>query len=231
MSQLKILIVDDEKEIADLVEIHLSNEDYEVFKLYDGTKALETLKNNGISLAILDIMMPGINGLELCRKIREDYNIPIIILSAKSEDMDKIMGLSGGADDYVTKPFNPIELVARVKAQLRRFIKLNPDNNHNNESENLIEYKGLIIDKAEHTVTLYDKKIELTKREFDILFLLAGSPKKVFNSEELFEAIWKEKYYTASNNTVMVHIMHLRKKMGAGNKFIKTVWGVGYKFE
>ena len=232
MPQLQILIVDDEKEIADLVEIHLLNENYKVFKLYDSANVLDTLKDNDISLAILDIMMPGTDGLELCRKIREQYNIPIIILSAKSQDMDKIIGLSTGADDYITKPFNPIELIARVKAQLRRYIKLNPDNI--DADKNRIEHRGLTIDKDSHTVTLYNKKIILTRREFDILFLLAGNPNKVFNSEELFEAIWKERYYGSSNNTVMVHIMHLRKKLSddtGNNKFIKTVWGVGYKIE
>ena len=212
------------------------NENYKVSKLYDSAKVLDTLKTHDISLAILDIMMPGIDGLELCQKIRAEYNIPIIMLSAKSQDMDKIIGLSNGADDYVTKPFNPIELIARVKAQLRRYIKLNPDSNKNDTdiSSGIIEHKGLIIDKDSHTVTLYDRQINLTRREFDILYLLACSPGKVFDSEDIFRSVWKEQYYEASNNTIMVHIMHLRSKLGDSskdNKFIKTVWGVGYKFE
>ena len=236
MHPIQILVVDDEKEIADLIEIHLLNENYKVSKLYDSAKVLDTLKTHDISLAILDIMMPGIDGLELCQKIRAEYNIPIIMLSAKSQDMDKIIGLSNGADDYVTKPFNPIELIARVKAQLRRYIKLNPDSNKNDTdiSSGIIEHKGLIIDKDSHTVTLYDRQINLTRREFDILYLLACSPGKVFDSEDIFRSVWKEQYYEASNNTIMVHIMHLRSKLGDSskdNKFIKTVWGVGYKFE
>jgi DNA-binding response OmpR family regulator len=236
MTPLQILIVDDEKEIADLIEIHLLNENYKVYKLYESTKVLDTLKDNDISLAILDIMMPGIDGLELCQRIRAEYNIPIIMLSAKSQDMDKIIGLSNGADDYIAKPFNPIELIARVKAQLRRYIKLNPDSNKNEQDANAptIEHNGLIINKESHTVTLYGKRINLTRREFDILYLLACNPGKVFNSEDIFKSVWKEKYYEASNNTIMVHIMHLRSKMedsSKSRKFIKTVWGVGYKFE
>ena len=236
MHPIQILVVDDEKEIADLIEIHLLNENYKVSKLYDSAKVLDTLKAHDISLAILDIMMPGIDGLELCQKIRAEYNIPIIMLSAKSQDMDKIIGLSNGADDYVTKPFNPIELIARVKAQLRRYIKLNPDSNKNDTdiSPGIIEHNGLIIDKDSHTVTLYDRQINLTRREFDILYLLACSPGKVFDSEDIFRSVWKEQYYEASNNTIMVHIMHLRSKLGDSskdNKLIKTVWGVGYKFE
>lgn len=235
MSNIKILVVDDEKEIADLVEIYLTNENYQVIKTYDGTEVLEILKGNDISLVILDIMMPKIDGLTLCRLIREKYNIPIIMLSAKSMDMDKVLGLSNGADDYITKPFNPIELIARVKAQLRRFIKLNPKVMQQEIKDNsLIELNGLIVDKNRYRVTLYDEEITLTPREFEILYLLALTPNKVFSSEEIFENVWKDKYYEASNNTVMVHIRHLRKKLGDNSrnpKFIKTVWGVGYKIE
>lgn len=233
MSNLRILVVDDEKEITDLLEIYLTNENYDVIKLYDGTEVLETLERNDISLAILDIMMPKIDGLSICRLIREKYNIPIIMLSAKSMDMDKVIGLANGADDYIVKPFNPIELIARVKAQLRRFFLLNPNMGQREEEKNdLIELKGLTIDKNSHSVILYDKEIILTPKEFEILSLLALMPKKVFTSEEIFKAVWKEKYYEVSNNTVMVHIRHLRKKLGDNSrnpKFIKTVWGVGYK--
>ncbi|WDV44324.1 response regulator transcription factor [Clostridiaceae bacterium M8S5] len=228
IDNLKILVVDDEIEITDLVAIHLSN-DYDVIKCYDSTRVMDIINIENISLVILDIMMPNIDGLALCKMIREKYNIPIIMLSAKSMDMDKVIGLTYGADDYITKPFNPIELVARVKAQLRRFIKLNQNIK---DCTNLIELNGLAVNKESHTVTLYDRNIELTKREFDILYLLMLKPNKVYSSEEIFEKVWKEKYYEASNNTVMVHIRHLRKKLGDKSrkpKFIKTVWGVGYK--
>lgn len=233
MSHIKILVVDDEIDIADLVAIHLTNEDYEVIKVYDSTEVLEIMECNNISLAILDIMMPKVDGLTLCRQIREKYNIPIIMLTAKSMDMDVIIGLSNGADDYVTKPFNPLELIARVKAQLRRFTKLNPNAiNDESQNHNLIELNGLIIDKDSYRVTLYSREISLTSREFDILYLLASNPNKVLSSEKIFEAVWKDKYYDAANNTVMVHIRHLRKKLGENSrnpKFIKTIWGVGYK--
>ncbi len=233
MSKLKILVVDDEKEIADLVAIHLMNENYDVIKLYDGEDVLKTLSHHVISLIVLDIMMPNIDGLTLCRKIREKHNIPIIMLSAKSMDMDKVIGLLNGADDYMTKPFNPVELTARVKAQLRRFINLNP-NGISHDNKDIIEVRGLTIDKHKHSVTLYDKEISLTQREFQILYLLSSNPNRVYGSEELFETIWKDKYYEAANNTIMVHIRHLRKKLGDNSrnpKFIKTVWGVGYKIE
>lgn len=229
---INILIVDDEIEIADLIAIHLSN-DYNVIKCYDSTEVMDIMTESDISLVILDIMMPKIDGLTICRLIREKYTIPIIMVSAKSMDMDKVIGLTYGADDYITKPFNPIELIARVKAQLRRFIRLNPGtNNVEKEATDLIEINGLLVNKASRTVTLYDQKIELTKREFDILYLLLSNPDIVFGSEEIFERVWKDKYYEASNNTVMVHIRHLRQKLGDDSrkpKFIKTVWGVGYK--
>jgi DNA-binding response OmpR family regulator len=234
MAEIKILVVDDEREIADLIGIYLTNEGYDVLKLYDGTDVLNTIRGRDISLVILDVMMPGIDGITLCRLIREEFNIPIIILSAKSLDIDKVLGLTTGADDYVSKPFNPIELMARVKAQLRRFIKLNPESSDNQKNSFLIEHKGLVIDKEKFTVQLYDKNIVLTPIEFDILFLLAQNADKVLSSEQIFEFVWKEKYYEASNNTVMVHIRHLREKLGDNSrnpKYIKTVWGVGYKID
>lgn len=232
MEKTKILVVDDEKEIVNLIKIHLTNEGYEVITATNGINGLKILDNHHIHLVILDIMMPDINGLEVCRNIRQRLNIPILMLSAKSEDMDKIMGLSTGADDYMTKPFNPLELVARVKSQLRRYIYLNP-NKPSNLYENIINIDELTINYDNHTVCLYDKEIDLTPKEFEILFLLAGNRGKVFRTEEIFEKVWKERFFDSSN-TVMVHIRKIREKIEMNSRkprFIKTVWGVGYKFE
>lgn len=233
MDKQKILIVDDEKEIADLIEIYLTNEGYDVLKAYSGLDALKLLERESIHLIILDIMMPDIDGLEVCRRIRKEKNIPILMLSAKSEDMDKILGLTTGADDYLTKPFNPLELLARVKSQLRRFIYLNPQRlNADVEKEEII-ISGLAINKNTHTVTLFDQDINLTPIEFDILFLLANNPGKVFTVDEIFHKVWKEDYLE-SDNTVRVHIRKIREKIESDPKkpfFIKTVWGVGYKLE
>ena len=185
-----------------------------------------------IHLVLLDVMMPGMNGLEMCRKIRESSNIPVIMLSAKSEDLDKIVGLTGGADDYVTKPFNPLELTARVKSQLRRYTQLNP-NAGPNYVNNEIHIRNMLINKDNHKVLIDDEDIKLTPIEFDILFLLASHPGKVFSTDEIFEKVWNEKVYEA-NNTVMVHIRRLRGKMKEDqreDKIITTVWGVGYKIE
>ena len=185
-----------------------------------------------IHLVLLDVMMPGMNGLEMCRKIRESSNIPVIMLSAKSEDLDKIVGLTGGADDYVTKPFNPLELTARVKSQLRRYTQLNP-NAGPNYVNNEIHIRNMLSNKDNHKVVIDDEDIKLTPIEFDILFLLASHPGKVFSTDEIFEKVWNEKVYEA-NNTVMVHIRRLRGKMKEDqreDKIITTVWGVGYKIE
>ena len=225
-----ILIVDDEQEIADLIEIYLKNENFTVYKYYSSKKLLEDIDNINIDLAILDVMMPEIDGFSLCKKIRETYNFPIIFVTAKVEDIDKIDGLTIGGDDYVTKPFQPLELVARVKAQLRRYQKYNPSN-HN---QNKIEFRGLVIDKDTYECTLNEKRLNLTKTEFSILWILCENRGKVIKSEDLFFMIWKEKYFEKDNNTVMVHIRHLREKMkdnGKQPKYIKTVWGVGYKIE
>ena len=225
-----ILIVDDEQEIADLIEIYLKNENFTVYKYYCSKKLLEDIDNLNIDLAILDVMMPEIDGFSLCKKIRETYNFPIIFVTAKVEDIDKIDGLTIGGDDYVTKPFQPLELVARVKAQLRRYQKYNPSN-HN---QNKIEFRGLVIDKDTYECTLNEKRLNLTKTEFSILWILCENRGKVIKSEDLFFMIWKEKYFEKDNNTVMVHIRHLREKMkdnGKQPKYIKTVWGVGYKIE
>ena len=232
MQQINILVVDDEKEIAELVEIYLVSDGYKVFKAYTAEEGLQILSQEEIHLVLLDVMMPGMNGLEMCRKIRESSNIPVIMLSAKSEDLDKIVGLTGGADDYVTKPFNPLELTARVKSQLRRYTQLNP-NAGPNYVNNEIHIRNMLINKDNHKVLIDDEDIKLTPIEFDILFLLASHPGKVFSTDEIFEKVWNEKVYEA-NNTVMVHIRRLRGKMKEDqreDKIITTVWGVGYKIE
>ena len=233
MPQINILVVDDEKEIADLVEIYLVSDGYKVFKADSAAAGLEILEQEDIHMVLLDIMMPGMDGLEMCKKIRENNNIPIIMLSARSTDLDKILGLGTGADDYVVKPFNPLELTARVKSQLRRYTQLNPNSHARETAKNEITIKGLVINKDNHKVTVYDEEIKLTPIEFDILYLLASNPGKVFSTDEIFEKVWNEKVYEA-NNTVMVHIRHLREKMNVPtgkSDFIKTVWGVGYKVE
>lgn len=226
----KILVADDEKEIRDLLEIYLLNEGYKVIKAKDGQEALDIMENEEIDLLVLDIMMPKLNGIEVCKKIRQTKNTPILMLSAKSEDMDKIQGLMTGADDYMTKPFNPLEFTVRVKALLRRSYYLN---NTVSEESDLINVGSLTIDKTRHKVVSGGEEIALTAREFDILYLMASNKGRVFSSEEIFEKVWKEKYFQ-SNNTVMVHISRLRDKLDKclnGEKIIHTVWGVGYKIE
>ncbi|AQS06427.1 response regulator transcription factor [Clostridium beijerinckii] len=225
-----ILVVDDEKEIRNLLEINLRNEGYNVFKASCGEEALDTLEKEEIHLIVLDIMMPHMDGLEVCRRVREKYNIPILMLSAKSEDMDKIQGIMTGADDYVCKPFNQLELIVRVKALMRRSYFLNLKMQ---VSEDLIRIESMVIDKSKHKVTIDDKEVDLTAREFEILYLLATNRGRVFSAEEIFEKVWKERYYQ-SNNTVMVHMSRLRDKIEhhmEGNKIIHTIWGVGYKIE
>lgn len=231
MANTKILVVDDEKEIADLLEIYLITDGYEVYKAYNAEDGLELCRQHDMDLILLDIMMPGMDGLEMCRRIREVNNVPIIILSAKSSELDKIKGLTIGADDYVTKPFNPLELSARVKSQLRRYRELNPHSSR--LPEDTLRIRGLEINKNNHRVQLDGEEIHLTPIEFDILYLLASHPGKVFATDEIFELVWKEKVYEA-NNTVMVHIRRLRSKMKEdtrSDKIITTVWGVGYKIE
>lgn len=226
---MNILIVDDEKEIADLVELYLKNEGYKVYKFYNGKDAIACIDNIDLDLAILDIMLPDIDGFTICKKIREDKFYPIIMLTAMVEDMDKIMGLTIGADDYITKPFNPLELMARVKTQLRRYKRYN----HKKEKDkNEFDIRGLNINKDSHRVSLFGEEISLTPIEFGILFYLSENMGRVVSSEELFENIWKEKYL--DNNTIMTHIGRLREKLKEPHKnpkFIKTVWGVGYKIE
>ena len=226
-----VMVVDDEKEIADLVEVCLVNEGYHVVKYYSPLEALAGYEKEKPDLGIIDIMMPGIDGLTLCRRIREKAVFPIIMLTAKTGDLDKITGLANGADDYLTKPFNPLELVARVKAQLRRYLVYQLKDQ--GEEAHLIEINGLVIDNETHEASLYEKPLRLTPTEFEILWLLCKNRGKVISSEELFEQVWQEKYLD-SNNTVMVHIRRLREKMHEqprNPKFIKPVWGVGYKID
>ena len=233
MPDINILVVDDEKEIADLIEIYLVSDGYKVFKAENAAMGLEILNREDIHLVLLDIMMPGMNGLEMCKKIRETNNIPIIMLSAKSTDLDKILGLGTGADDYVVKPFNPLELTARVKSQLRRYTQFNPNSMAREAVSSEITIKGMTINRDNHKVVVDGEEIKLTPIEFDILYLLASNPGKVFSTDEIFERVWNEKVYEA-NNTVMVHIRRLRGKMKEDtrqSKIITTVWGVGYKIE
>ena len=227
----KILVCDDDKDIVEAIDIYLTQEGYEVLKAYDGDEAIKVLKRNEVDLLIMDVMMPRLDGIRATLKIRENMSLPIIILSAKSEDADKILGLNIGADDYMTKPFNPLELVARVKSQLRRYRELNPSKPH--ERQEVISLKHLEINKVTHQVVCYGESIKLTPIEFDILYLLASNPGRVFGTDEIFERVWHEKFYEA-NNTVMVHIRRLRGKMKDDtreDKIITTVWGVGYKIE
>jgi len=227
-----ILIVDDEKEIANLLEVYLQNDGFDVYKFYNGQDALQCIENEKIDLAILDVMLPDIDGFKICQRIREKYFFPVIMLTAKGEDLDKIMGLTLGADDYITKPFNPLEVVARVKTQIRRYKRYN--NEHVEEIKmNEYDIRGLVINKENHKCYLYQELLDLTPIEFDILWYLCKNQGKVVSSEELFEAVCKEKYID-NNNTVMAHIARLREKLKEPSrkpKFIKTVWGVGYKIE
>lgn len=225
----RIMIVDDEKEIADLVELYLTGEGYTVFKFYNAADALACIENEQLDMAILDVMLPETDGFSICRKIRERHTYPVIMLTAKVEDMDKINGLAIGADDYITKPFNPLEVVARVKAQLRRYMRYN----NALTNDNIYDSRGLLVNNDTHECFLYGENIALTPIEFKILWLLCEQDGKVVSAEELFERVWGEKYLDC-NNTVMVHIRRLREKLHEPPrqpKFIKTVWGVGYKIE
>ena len=227
----EILVVDDETAIADLVEVYLKGEGYTVHKCSTAAHALDCVEHQKVDLAILDVMLPDQSGFSLCRKIRETHLFPILMLTAKVEDMDKITGLALGADDYITKPFNPLELVARVKTQLRRYIRYNRGSGAAPSQE--YDIRGLQISKTSHKCFLFGEELNLTPLEFSILWVLCSRQGKVVSSEELFEAAWGEKYLD-SNNTVMSHIARLREKMHENSrrpKFIKTVWGVGYTIE
>ena len=232
-----ILVCDDDQQIVEAIDIYLTGEGFHVIKAYDGAEALKLLDSNQVDLLILDVMMPGLDGIRTTLKVRETSSIPIIILSAKSEDTDKILGLNIGADDYITKPFNPLELMARVKSQLRRYKKYNParagDTSPAVPADTLI-HGDLVLSKKAHACTLNGEAVELTPTEFSILRILLENRGTAVGAEELFHQIWKDEYYSKSNNTITVHIRHLREKLGDGTdkpKYIKTVWGVGYKIE
>ena len=227
----KILIVDDEKEIADLVALYLENENFTVYKYYTAKDALKCIQEETLDLAILDVMLPDTSGFQICRKIREKYRYPVIMLTAKGEEIDKITGLTLGADDYITKPFLPLELVARVKAQLRRYKRYNMGTE---PEEDVIIHSGLVLNVKTHECMLNEKPLSLTPTEFSILCILCGEKGNVVSAEDLFHQIWGDEYYSKSNNTITVHIRHLREKMGDSfedPKYIKTVWGCGYKIE
>lgn len=231
----KILLIDDEPEIADLIELYLQNENYTVLKYYNATDAMAVIENEEVDLAILDIMLPDINGLLLCKKIRDKYTYPIIILTAMDDESDKITGLTYGADDYITKPFRPLEVVARVKAQLRRYRKYNPAKQEQIQAPSEeITHAGLMMNTKNFECFLHGHPLQLTPTEFAILRILLERKGNVISSEELFHEIWQEEYYSKSNNTISVHIRHLREKMqnvSESADYIKTVWGVGYKIE
>ena len=226
----RILVVDDEPEIADLVEVYLKSEGCTVFKCGTGAQALSIVQTQDLDLAILDVMLPDSSGFTLCSEIRKDHRVPVLMLTAKGNDMDKITGLTIGADDYITKPFNPLELMARVKAQLRRYTRYNESKAENRD---VLDFNGLVINRSTHQCWLYDQELSLTPIEFDILWMLSENRGQVISAERLFETVWGEKYLDR-NNTVMVHIRRLREKMGEPSRnprFIKTVWGVGYKID
>ncbi|MFC6254000.1 response regulator [Secundilactobacillus hailunensis] len=227
---MKILVVDDDKEIAQLLEIYIKNEGYEPISAYNGKEALTKLHTTpDIGLMILDIMMPEMSGIEVIKEVRKDSELPILILSAKTDDMDKIQGLVSGGDDYVTKPFNPLEVMARVKSLLRR-----ASDHVTDEKPDVLDIGSLTINKDSHEVkTLSGKLVNLTALEFGILYLLASHPNRVFSADEIFERVWRQESIVSAK-TVMVHVSHLRDKIEeatGGEKVIQTVWGVGYKIE
>ncbi|MEG0283371.1 MAG: VanR-ABDEGLN family response regulator transcription factor [Erysipelotrichales bacterium] len=222
-----IVLVEDEVEIAQLLMVYLKNEGYHVNHFIKGNEAIEYINSNEVDLALLDVMLPDMSGFDILRTVRESYSFPIIMLTARVEDIDIINGLTIGADDYITKPFNPLEVIARIKSQFRRA------GVYHKEKSNQIDIRGLLINLDTHQIFLYDKEIEFTPIEFKIIYHLASNKGKVISSEQLFEAIWKEKFFD-NNNTVMAHIARIREKLNDSSKnpkFIKTVWGVGYKIE
>ncbi len=230
-----ILIVEDEREIADLIEVYLHNEGYEVIKADSVKEAIAAINDTEIDLALLDVMLPDGNGFSLCQTIRAHHTFPIIMLTAKDEDTDKITGLTLGADDYITKPFKPLELVARIKAQLRRFTTYNAAEEQTTiEKPTFLSHKGLVIDNASHEATLDGMPLALTPTEFSILWILVEENGAVVSAEELSRRIWNDDYYAKDTNTITTHIRHLREKLGDSAEhpaYIRTVWGVGYKLE
>ena len=226
-----ILVCDDDKEIVDAIDIYLSQEGYHILKAYDGLQAIEIMKKEEVHLILLDIMMPNLDGIRATRKIRETSSVPIIMLSAKSEDVDKILGLNIGADDYITKPFNPLELIARVKSQLRRYTQLG--NLATEEKEAVYVCGGLVVNDDLKTVTVDGEPVKLTPIEYNILVLLIKNQGKVFSIERIYENIWNEEAIGA-DNTVAVHIRHIREKIEINPReprYLKVVWGIGYKIE
>lgn len=222
-----IIVVDDEREIAELIGLYLENDGYEVQKALTGAQALEYIESAEPALAVLDVMLPDIDGFALLKKIREKHGFPVIMLTARVTDSDKILGLTMGADDYITKPFNPLEVTARVKTVLRRCRRAS-------EPDCEMDIRGLTINRLSHKCSLFGEALSLTPTEFEILWYLCENAGRVVPSEELFEAVWREKYLSASSNTVMAHIGRLREKMrepAKNPRFIKTVWGVGYEIE
>lgn len=226
---MNILVCDDDKEIVNAIEVYLKNEGYNIFKAYDGMQALEVVDKNQIHLILMDIMMPNLDGMRATMKIREDKNIPIIMLSAKSEDYDKITGLNVGADDYITKPFNPLELIARVKSQLRRYVNLGSFE----KKTGVFKTGGLEIDDEQKMVTLDGDQVVVTPIEYGILKLLTENAGRVFSMEQIYEAVWNEQAYNPEN-TVAVHVRRIREKIEINPKeprYLKVVWGIGYKIE
>lgn len=226
-----ILVCDDDKEIVDAIDIYLSQEGYHILKAYDGLQAIEIMKKEEVHLILLDIMMPNLDGIRATRKIRETSSVPIIMLSAKSEDVDKILGLNIGADDYITKPFNPLELIARVKSQLRRYTQLG--NLATEEKEAVYVCGGLVVNDDLKTVTVDGEPVKLTPIDYNILVLLIKNQGKVFSIEQIYENIWNEEAIGA-DNTVAVHIRHIREKIEINPReprYLKVVWGIGYKIE
>ena len=225
----KILICDDERDIVNALKIYLNDPGYELYEAYDGRQALKIVEDQDIDLILLDIMMPVMDGISALNEIRKNYNMPIILLTAKSEDGDKVLGLNVGADDYVTKPFNPLEVIARVNSQLRRYLRLG---SHVKESEVYVN-GGIVLDDKKKEVMVDDKNVNLTPKEYEILKLFMSSPNEVFSPKKIYETIWKEKPYGA-DNTVAVHIRHLREKIEidpAEPRYIKVIFGQGYKME
>ena len=226
---MNILVCDDDREIVGAIEIYLKNEGYQVYKAYDGLEALNVVEKEEIHLILMDIMMPKLDGMRATMRIREDKNIPIIMLSAKSEDYDKITGLNAGADDYITKPFNPLELVARVKSQLRRYTSLGSME----KRSGVYRSGGLVVDDEQKCVTLDGEQVPVTPIEYGILKLLTANAGKVFSMEQIYEAVWKEPAYNPEN-TVAVHVRRIREKIEINPKdprYLKVVWGIGYKIE
>ena len=233
MSEINILVCDDDKEIAGAIEIYLRNEGYNVFKANDGIQALETARRENLHLIIMDIMMPNMDGIQATMKIREEKNIPIIMLSAKSEDYDKITGLNVGADDYVTKPFNPLELIARVKSQIRRYVNLGSSAGDPQSIEGVYSSGGLVVNDNQKTVTLDGEHVVVTPIEFGILKFLTENAGRVFSIGQIYEAVWNEPAFSPEN-TVAVHIRRIREKIEIdpkNPKYLKVVWGIGYKIE